>query len=61
MEAIVTIQPTLGQPGLIGYERSSCVYVTSELVTGSTPRWNDVPRGTMDEVSSCVRLNLPSH
>ena len=22
--------------------------------------WNDVPRGTMDEVSSHVRLNLPS-
>ena len=22
-------------------------------------RWNDVPRGTMDEVSSHVRLNLP--
>jgi len=27
----------------------------------STQRWNDVPRGTMDEVSSYVRLNLPSH
>src|SRR5437588_13023843 len=26
----------------------------------STQRWNDVPRGTMDEVSSYVRLNLPS-
>src|SRR5262249_3617582 len=25
----------------------------------STERWNDVPRGTMDEVSSYVRLNLP--
>src|SRR5262245_40746791 len=25
----------------------------------STPQWNDVPRGTMDEVSSHVRLNLP--
>ena len=24
------------------------------------PVWNDVPRGTMDEVSSHVRLNLPS-
>jgi hypothetical protein len=22
-------------------------------------RWNDVPRGTMDEVSSHVRLDLP--
>src|SRR5262249_8512314 len=28
---------------------------------GSTQRWNDVPRGTMDEVSSFVRLNLQSH
>ena len=26
----------------------------------STERWNDVPRGTMDEVSSYVRLHLPS-
>src|SRR5262249_21556765 len=25
----------------------------------STQRWNDVPRGTMDEMSSYVRLNLP--
>jgi len=25
----------------------------------STERWNDVPRGTMDEVSSHFRLNLP--
>src|ERR1700738_64656 len=25
----------------------------------STERWNDVPRGTMDEVSSYVRLDLP--
>jgi hypothetical protein len=27
--------------------------------SSSTPRWNDVPRGTMDEVSSHVRLDLP--
>jgi hypothetical protein len=26
----------------------------------STLQWKDVPRGTMDEVSSRVRLNLPS-
>jgi hypothetical protein len=32
MEAIVTIEPTLGEPGLIGYECPKCVYVTSELV-----------------------------
>ena len=28
--------------------------------SSSTERWNDVPRGTMDEVSSHVRLDLPS-
>ena len=28
--------------------------------SSSTQRWNDVPRGTMDEVSSYVRLDLPS-
>ena len=27
--------------------------------SSSTERWNDVPRGTMDEVSSFVRLDLP--
>ena len=27
--------------------------------SSSTERWNDVPRGTMDEVSSHVRLDLP--
>ena len=27
--------------------------------SSSTERWNDVPRGTLDEVSSYVRLNLP--
>src|SRR5262249_60548938 len=32
MEVIVTIEPTLGEPGLIGYECPKCVYVTSELV-----------------------------
>jgi hypothetical protein len=37
MEAIVSIELTLGEPGLIGYECPKCVYVTSELVqpTGS--------------------------
>ena len=29
--------------------------------SNSTERWNDVPRGTMDEVRSYVRLDLPSH
>jgi hypothetical protein len=28
--------------------------------SNSTKRWNDVPRGTMDEASSHVRLNLPT-
>ena len=28
--------------------------------SNSTERWNDVPRGTMDEVRSHVRLDLPS-
>ena len=27
--------------------------------SSSTERWKDVPRGTMDEVSSLVRLDLP--
>ena len=27
--------------------------------SNSTERWNDVPRGTMDEVSSYVRLGRP--
>src|SRR5262245_59879300 len=27
--------------------------------SSSTERWHDVPRGTMDEVSSHVRLDLP--
>jgi len=26
----------------------------------STEQWNDVPRGTTDEVRSYVRLDLPS-
>ena len=32
MEVIITIKPTLGDPGLIAYECPKCVYVTSELV-----------------------------
>jgi hypothetical protein len=32
MEAILAIEPTLGDPGLIAYECPKCVYVTSELV-----------------------------
>jgi hypothetical protein len=36
----------------------------SDLIGGnqsSTERWYDVPRGTMDEVSSHVRWDLPLH
>jgi hypothetical protein len=48
MEAIITIEPTLGDPGLIAYECPKCVYVTSELVQhvtlptngGPPPSWN---------------------
>jgi hypothetical protein len=29
--------------------------------SSATQRWNDVPRGTMDEVRSFVPLDLPSH
>jgi hypothetical protein len=32
----------------------------TEATTATTERWNDVPRGTMDEVSSFGRLHLPS-
>ena len=32
MDEVVTIAPTLGEPGLIGYECPNCVFVTSELV-----------------------------
>ena len=37
-------------------------YAGSNPIEGnssSAQRWNDVPRGTMDEVSSHFRLNLP--
>ena len=29
--------------------------------SSSTLQWKDVPRGTVDEVSSYFRLDLPSH
>ena len=32
MDEVVSIAPTLGEPGLIGYECPNCVYVTSELL-----------------------------
>src|SRR5262249_32753232 len=40
------------------HERRAGSNLTGEHAS-STARWNDVPRGTMDEVSSYVRLNLP--
>ena len=39
------------------------IYIESNAIGGnssSTDRWNDVPRGTMDEVRSRVRLDLPT-
>jgi transposase-like protein len=35
MEEVVSIAPSLGDPGLIAYECPSCVYVTSELLQSS--------------------------
>src|SRR6516225_6253747 len=32
---------------------------SNTIGSSSTERWNDVPHGTMDEVSSHVRLDLP--
>jgi hypothetical protein len=32
MDEAVSIAPSFGEPGLIGYECPNCVYVTSELV-----------------------------
>ena len=32
MDEVVTIAPSFGEPGLIGYECPNCVFVTSELV-----------------------------
>src|SRR5215813_3771016 len=32
MDKVVSIAPSLGEPGLIGYECPNCVYVMSELV-----------------------------
>ena len=41
------------------HERRTAPHAIGEH-SSSTARWNDVPRGTMDEVSSFVRLDLPS-
>ena len=39
--------------------RPDDVSLALDLPSSSTERWKDVPRGTMDEVSSHVRLDLP--
>jgi hypothetical protein len=38
MEQVVSIAPTLGEPGLIAYECPNCVYVKSELLQPGTKR-----------------------
>jgi hypothetical protein len=35
MDEVARIAPSLGDPGLIGYECPSCVYVTSEMLQPS--------------------------
>jgi hypothetical protein len=35
MEEVVSIAPSLGEPGLIAYECPNCVYVMSELLQPS--------------------------
>jgi len=35
MEEVARIAPSLGGPGLIGYECPNCVYVTSEMLQPS--------------------------
>jgi hypothetical protein len=45
MNDVVRIEPTMGEPGLVGYECSKCVYVTSVLLDPQTPkRSRDVER-----------------
>ncbi len=43
-----------------GSSMTTCKIKSIGENANSTERWNDVPRGTMDEVSSHVRLDLPS-
>jgi hypothetical protein len=45
MNDVVRIEPTLGEPGLVGYECSKCVYVTSVLLE---PQTVDGSRGEGD-------------
>ena len=48
-------------PGKPQWHESRAGSITIGENPSSTQRWNDVPRGTMDEVSSFVRLDLPLH
>jgi hypothetical protein len=47
-------------PGLLSSGDCSMAPTQGEN-SSSTERWKDVPRGTMDEVSSYVCLDLPLH
>jgi hypothetical protein len=54
----LTVQSSAGPGRSRPHDNSQGIKLTGEH-TSSTAWWNDVPRGTMDEVSSYVRLNLP--
>ena len=43
MNDVVRIEPTLREPGLIGYECPSCVYVTSVLLEPTAPKGKSRP------------------
>ena len=50
-------------PDIDGWSVMAALRQDAELaeIPSPTERWNDVPCGTMDEVSSHVRLDLSSH
>src|SRR5208282_4113564 len=52
--------PSSAGPGTLQQHENRSGSITIGEHSSSTARWNDVPRGTMDEVSSYVRLDLPS-
>src|SRR5664279_4440671 len=52
--------PSSAGPGRSRQHESDTGSITIGENSSSTKRWNDVPGGTMDEVSSYVRLDLPS-
>src|SRR6516164_8291410 len=51
--------PASNGPGRRRQRECRAGSTTTGETLSSTARWNDVPRGTMDEVSSHVRLDLP--